>query len=88
MVLGASPFVTSFATLESFATWWSASPFLYGMSLVSSVVIYDWVFGTIDPVKLLFLGDVMLLITELCSAAYILVKTTDYITQLTYGWAA
>lgn len=51
--------------------------FVFFQSLLSYTVIYDFLSGNIGTTIIVYLGDIMVLIVQLCSAAYIIYKTTD-----------
>jgi len=83
----ASAFITSFGNLSDFATEVSSPYFIYGSSLVSLAIGYDYLQGKIDTVHWLYFGSAMALIIELCSASYIIYKSVQAAISFTQGFA-
>lgn len=66
--------VTQLGSLASYAEWFSSPYFVWGSSLVSLAIGYDYFEGKIDTVHMMYFGISMALLIEMCSAAYIVYK--------------
>lgn len=71
MVLGSSPFVTSFTNLEGLAAYFAGPMFSNFELMVGAAVGYNFIMGKIDTVHMLYLGVVLGLTVELCAAAFL-----------------
>ena len=58
-----------------------------GFTMISYLISYDFTMGSIPANVIVYIGDIMVLVVSLCSAAYMAVKTTEAVITFGEGYA-
>ena len=64
-----------------------APMFTYAMGILDVTILTAWLNGMFDPSFLVYAGTIIALIVELCTAAYLAVKTVDATVSFNNGFA-
>jgi hypothetical protein len=83
----ASALVTSFGDLSTFVSEVASPYFIYGPTLVSLAIGFDYIQGKIDTVHWLYMGTAAFLTIEMCIAAFIAYKTIQAAVNFAQGFA-
>lgn len=61
--------------------------FTFMHTFLTYLIMYDWINNVINTTIMMYLGDVFVLVTSLCSAAYLIYKTTQATISFVNGFA-